>query len=267
MNSFNWLFKTSPQKNKMRTVILFVLLVIIIWRTFLFKNMVDTHTTVGPLDFVAKMMNGDTLLLIGLPLYLFYANSFTSIKNNFELIRLHSRSFIWRNEIIAFCLSAFIFSFLSVMITYISSGILLKNFTNYWRQPTSDFVTRLNEISPHLSSQSVLYTTPSVLFIYILFTAIGFFCLGLIFAIVKYLFNHTAIVFVLFVVLIILDSYAAQGKMISPYITLDYMSFLNPISIIGNILITLGITLLCILIGQILLNRRDFILMSKKGAK
>lgn len=267
MNSFNWLFKTNPHKNRVRMVILFVLLVIIIWRTLLFKNMADTHTTVGPLDFVAKMMNGDTLLLIGLPLYLFYANSFTSIKNNFELIRLHNRSFIWRNEIIAFGLSAFIFSFLSVMTTYISSGILLKNFINQWQEPTSNFVTRLNEISPHLSSQSVLYTTPSVLFIYILFTTIGFFCLGLVFAIAKYLFNNTAIVFVLFVVLIILDSYATQGKAISPYITLDYMSFLNPISIIGNILITVGITLLCILVGQILLNRRDFILMSKKGAK
>lgn len=269
MNSFNWLFKVDKHKNIIRILLLFSLIIIIIWRNFLFIKSFgenDYITRVGPLDFVAKLMMGDTLLLIFLPLYLFFANSFTSIKNEFILIRLHSRKSIWRNEMIAFCLSAFVFSFLSVMTTYIFSGLMIESYTNQWQNPTSEFAKMLAQNSPNLSIQSFLYTTPSVLLIYIIFTTLGFFSLGMIFAIAKLLFKNTPLVFVLLVVIIMLDSYSINGKSFSPYITLDYADFLIPFSILGKVLVTASVTLLFSLVGQILMNRRDFIL-SKKGTK
>lgn len=262
MNSFKWLFKVDKRKKTVRIICLLFVCILIIWRTFLLNK--NLGENVGPLDFVAKVMKGDTVLLIVLPIYIFFANSFTSIKNEFVLVRLQSRSFIYNNEILAFAGSALFFSIICVVTTYISSGLILSDFTNQWG---GIFAKMVGENTGYVSSQSFLYTSPSVLLIYTLFTTIGFLGVGSIFILSKLLFKNTAIVFVLLIVIIMLDSYSIQGKIFSSYITLEQWDFLRPLSIVGKALVTVSIILISALIGNFLMNKHDFILTNKKGAK
>lgn len=242
--------------------------IILIWRTYLFiqsYKQTGQISKVGPLDLVADMMQGDTISLIMIPGYLFFANSFNVIKSEFVLIRIHSRSSLWNNEMLAFGLSAFIFSFLSVTATYILGGLMIKSFVNHWQDPSGELAAILAENSSHLSVQSFLYTSPSVLLIYVVYMTLGLCCIGFVFAVMKLLIKNTPLVFVLLVVIIMIDSYSSQLGILSPYLMLDKLGFLNPFSILGNALITFSVILCFSFIGKKLMNRHDFLFTSKKG--